>query len=107
MSEQRRHRRRTLSVEFHCRDEAGAGELVFDSADLSIGGAFLVTDVLLELGEELRLEFPLPGGPVLRCAARIAWVRRFPAPGEEAGMGVEFLALDEFDRRALESLMER
>lgn len=107
MSELRRHVRKALKVGFSCREETGAGELVFDSADVSLGGAFLVSDVLLEQGEVLSLAFSLPDGASLRCTARIAWVRRFPARGEEPGMGVEFTSLTEFDQRALESFLER
>ncbi|MBI5547529.1 MAG: PilZ domain-containing protein [Deltaproteobacteria bacterium] len=106
MSEQRRHLRRALRVEFRCRDESGAGELVFASADVSEGGTFLVSDVLFERGEMLQLELDLPQGGTLRCAARVAWVRRFPERGQEAGMGVEFLALQEADQRALDSFLK-
>jgi len=106
MSELRRSRRKAVRVEFVCHDEAGAGELVFDSADLSTGGAFLVSDVLYEQGDTLALSFTLPTGATLRCEARVAWARRFPAKDQEAGMGVEFLGLGELDRRALESFVE-
>ena len=107
MSEARHHPRKSVQVEFRCRDESGAGELFFDSADVSAGGAFLVSDLLLEQDDLVALEFTLPSGAPLRCQARVAWVRRFPASGERAGMGVEFRDLAEFDQRALESFLER
>lgn len=105
MSELRRHVRKAVRVEFTCREESAAGELVFDSADVSAGGAFLVSDVLLELGDTLKLSFALPDGTKLACAARVAWVRRFPARGEDPGQGVEFTGLTEFDQRALETFL--
>jgi hypothetical protein len=107
MSELRRHLRKAVKVEFVCHDEAGLGELVFDSADLSTGGAFLVSDMLFEQGEVLGMAFVLPGGSTIRCESRVAWVRRFPAKDEAAGMGLEFVGLAEFDRRALESFLDQ
>jgi len=106
MSELRRDIRKAVRVEFVCHDESGAGELLFDSADLSTGGAFLVSDVLFEQGEVLSLSFVLPTGSTSRCEARVAGVRRFPSQGQAAGMGVQFLGLAELDRRALEAFIE-
>lgn len=102
MSELRRHKRKPIDVEIRCRDESGLGQLTFGSGDLSAGGAFLRSELLLEQGERLWLEFALPGRerPV-RAEARVAWVRRFPASGQEGGMGIEFLGMTEDDRRAL------
>jgi hypothetical protein len=60
-AEQRRHARRAVSVEFHGKDAGGEGELTLVGADLSPGGTFLRSDVLLEPGETLTLEFHPPG----------------------------------------------
>jgi c-di-GMP-binding flagellar brake protein YcgR len=104
-ADQRRFERKAVLVDFQARDAHGAGQLVFQSADLSAGGTFLKSDLLLEQGEALSLEFTLPSakeGPrVVRTQARVAWVRRFPLNGEAAGMGVEFVSMDEADRHAL------
>ena len=101
-AEQRRHERRLLAVKFKARDASGVGELVFTSADLSAGGSFLRSDLLLEQGDALSLEFSLPGARLaIHAQARVAWVRRFPAEGEPAGMGVEFTAMQDADRAAL------
>jgi hypothetical protein len=101
----RQHPRKAVRVQFTCRDDDGEGELFFDSSDLSTGGTFLVSDLLLEMGDSLTLEFSLPGGAALRCEAKVAWVRRFPARGEQPGMGIEFRELPEFDQRALEAFL--
>lgn len=101
---QRRFERKAVTVDFQARDAHGAGQLMFQSADLSAGGTFLKSDLLLEQGEALSLEFtvPSPLGPrTVRTQARVAWVRRFPHGGEAAGMGVEFVSMDEGDRDAL------
>jgi uncharacterized protein (TIGR02266 family) len=104
-SNKRRHVRRTLAVEFRAGDADGQGALELSGADLSAGGAFLVSEVLLEPGETLSLEFKIPGrnAPV-RAGARVAWVRRFPSPEQPAGMGIEFLRLSPQERDALEAL---
>jgi len=102
MTEQRRHVRQTLEVEFQARDAQGVGQLTFQSADLSPGGTFLKSELLLEQGETLSLEFRLPGtGLLVRAQARVAWVRRFPFKAEPAGMGMEFLVMDPAERQAL------
>jgi hypothetical protein len=106
MSELRRHARKSIQVQFRTRDESGVGELFFDSADLSTGGSFLVSDLLLEQQETLVLAIVLPGEVMLQCQARVAWVRRFPESGQPAGMGVQFEQLSEFDQRALEAFLE-
>lgn len=100
--EQRRHIRRALQVVFRGREAEASGELLFEGADLSAGGAFLRSDLLLEQGESLAVEFRVAGlTRLLKAQARVAWVRRFPEPDELAGMGVQFLAMSEEDRAAL------
>jgi uncharacterized protein (TIGR02266 family) len=100
--EQRRHTRRTLNVDFRGKDAGGEGELTLVGADLSTGGTFLRSDVLLEPGETLALEFHAPGASTsLKAQARVAWVRRFPDGATAAGMGIEFLAMPDADRRLL------
>jgi Tfp pilus assembly protein PilZ len=100
-ADQRRHERKSLNVQFHARDAQGVGQLVFESADLSPGGTFLKSELLLEQGEALSLEVTLSNGQVIRAQARVAWVRRFPLDLEPAGMGVEFVAMPEADRKTL------
>ena len=100
-SDQPRFERKSLSVQFHAKDAQGVGQLVFESADLSTGGTFLKSDLLLEPGEALALEFAVLHGRVIRAQARVAWVRRFPQAREVAGMGVEFVSMPQEDRDAL------
>lgn len=102
--QQRRHERKAFAVQFQAREAHGVGQLIFTSADLSAGGTFLTSDLLLEQGEPLNLEFSLPGqaSPV-RVQARVAWVRRFPEAGEKPGMGVEFVTMKDEDRARIEA----
>jgi uncharacterized protein (TIGR02266 family) len=107
MSELRRHKRKPLDVEFRCRDDAGLGQLQFGSGDVSAGGAFLRSDLLLEQGDRLWLEFGLPGRDrPIRAEARVVWVRRFPGERQDGGMGIEFLGMTDEDRRALSEFTE-
>ncbi len=100
--EQRRHARIAMNVTVHARDLHGQGQLVFASADISLGGAFLTSDLLLEDGETLDIELRMPrSGSLLQAEARVVWVRRFPEPPEQPGMGIEFFALSDGDRERL------
>ena len=97
---QRRHPRLPLQVAFTGHD--AQGELHFTGADLSQGGSFIRADLLLEQGEELALEFTVPGVPrAMRARGRVAWVRRFPEATQPGGMGFEFVAMTEEDRAVL------
>lgn len=91
-------------MEFRAGGMDGLGALELSSADLSAGGAFLVSDLLLEPGETLSLEFQIAGrpGPV-QVQARVAWVRRFPGKEQPAGMGIEFVRLGKEERAALDA----
>ncbi|MBM4380541.1 MAG: PilZ domain-containing protein [Deltaproteobacteria bacterium] len=101
-NDQRRTPRVRMDVEFKAREGHGGGTLQFRAADLSLGGAFLRAALLLEEGETLSLEFRLPGSHrLLKATARVAWVRRFPAGGQPAGMGMEFLSMSPEDREVL------
>jgi hypothetical protein len=62
----------------------------------------------LEQGEQLALEFTLPGlKHPIRAKVRVAWVRRFPADGAEAGMGARFLDLSAADQKSIEDFIGR
>lgn len=98
---QRKSERSLAQVRFDARDAGGAGTLTFLSGDVSAGGAFLKSDLLLEQGEVLSLRFEVSGDCVLQAQARVAWVRRFPQPGQSAGMGVEFFVIRDEDRTAI------
>ena len=100
-TEQRREPRAPLQARFSARDARGAGTLTFTSEDVSTGGAFLKSDLLLEPGESLALQFEVPGAGAVLTQARVAWVRRFPEAGQVPGMGVEFVTLRDSERAAI------
>jgi Tfp pilus assembly protein PilZ len=88
-----------------------SGSILFESADVSTGGAFLRTDLLFEVGELLVLQFQLPrteagDGPHIRTGGRVTRVSRGQAK-EVPGMGVEFVDLRPEDRSAIEESLRR
>jgi uncharacterized protein (TIGR02266 family) len=101
MGDQRREERAAVQARFSARDASGAGTLTFTSTDVSSGGVFLKSDLLLEQGEALALNFEVPGAGEIQAQARVAWVRRFPEAGQLAGMGVQFLTLRDEERAAI------
>ena len=63
--------------------------IAFQAQDLSAGGLFVESDLLLELDEEVRLEIPLDAD-ALTARGRVARVAH--ADGRR-GMGIAFLAM--------------
>lgn len=100
-NEHRRAPRKQLAARFTARESSGAGTLSFRSEDVSTGGAFLRSELLLEQGETLALTFEVPGWGEVTSRARVAWVRRFPEADQVAGMGVEFVVISEDEREAI------
>ena len=79
----------------------GAGHVLFDTRDLSTGGAFLKSSSLLEIGEEIGLEFLLDGGKAVRAKCKVVRVER----KQPTGMGISFTRLDEEATAALKAFM--
>ena len=101
--EQRAHPRKALELAVVVADSENRveGTISFDTRDLSVGGAFLRSDLLFEVGEELDVAFQVPGGPSVRARGRVVHVVRDPAEGGVAGMGIAFSHLSERDREAV------
>jgi uncharacterized protein (TIGR02266 family) len=103
----RRFSRKAIHLDFRGESAEGIGHLLFEGADLSAGGTFLKSDLLLEQGESLALEFRLPRlSKVIRAQARVAWVRRFPKNHEVPGMGIEFSAMADDDRSVIAQYLD-
>ena len=99
----RQYVRKPVAARVVGKEAAGLAHLFFDSQDLSVGGAFLKADLLLEVGELLVLELKLPDGASFDAQARVAWVRRSEGAG---GMGIQFIGLAPHDRARLEKFLE-
>ncbi|HVR60688.1 MAG TPA: PilZ domain-containing protein [Polyangia bacterium] len=102
----RSHRRLTLSIPVQVSDPAGqvASAIAFEAAEVSGGGAFLPSELLLEVGERLRLTFALPDGRQVQAQARVVRASR-GTPDEPSGIGVEFVDISPDDRAAIERLL--
>ena len=105
--DQRRFARKAIHLDFRGESAEGIGQLLFEGADLSAGGTFFKSDLLLEQGEQLALEFRLPRqNKVIRAQARVAWVRRFPKTDQLPGMGIEFSTMADEDRTVIAQYLE-
>jgi hypothetical protein len=84
------------------------GQIVFDTLDVSIGGAFIRSDLLFEIGEELAVAFTLPSGHVVRGRGKVVRVSRDSGDdGAAPGMGIQFVSLSDPDREAILALVTR
>jgi Tfp pilus assembly protein PilZ len=79
----------------------------FDTADLSVGGAFVRSDLLFEIGEELGFTFVLPTGESVRAHGRVVRVARDTGDEAVPGMGIAFTDLSDRDRDAIVALVTR
>ena len=83
------------------------GHIQFDTQDLSVGGAFVRSDLLFEVGEELQLDFTLPDGRAVRARGKVVRVARDSGDDVIPGMGIQFVALSDADRDAIRALCTR
>lgn len=79
----------------------------FDTQDLSVGGAFVRSDLLFEVGEELSLTLAFPDGREVTARGRVVRVARESGDEGVPGMGVEFVNLEDADREAIRALVAR
>jgi Tfp pilus assembly protein PilZ len=107
----RRHLRRTVEVEIKVGDSTLGGEMFFDSRNVSGGGVFLKSDLLLEVGECIWISFFLPSLPtVIHTRGKVVWVNRDPDendPSDLPGMGVQFMDLGPDQMLALNAYLEQ
>jgi hypothetical protein len=80
------------------RDDAIAVYPMFEAIRLTTEGAFLAGSLFLEVGEITTLELSWDQGTRVRVQARVISLSR----GEEPGMAVVFLELDERERKLIE-----
>ena len=106
----RRYNRYPLSVEFKLSDSTDPvhGEILFDTVNVSAGGAFLRSDLLMDIGAKVDVTFSVPGqDSSFTTTAVVAWVTRGKSGRREAGMGVEFTGLDEKAKAMIDDLIQK
>lgn len=78
-------------IQIGVRERSHDATIWFLSRDLSVGGVFLKSDLLLEPGTHLWLRFRLGDGPEHEVRGTIVWARaEAEGPEEPPGMGVAF-----------------
>ena len=105
----RRHVRSAVELPVTVADSTNSvdAHIQFDTQDLSAGGAFVRSDLLFEVGEELSLTFQLPDGKQVKARGRVVRVARETGDEGVAGMGIEFVDLPDADRDAILALVTR
>jgi uncharacterized protein (TIGR02266 family) len=89
-------------VRIRVKDEHAVGRAL----NLSRGGIFVETEPLPSIAAEVELRFRLPGvAEPLAPTAQVIWHRE-RAPGQAAGMGLQFLAIDRASVRRIEDYIE-
>jgi Tfp pilus assembly protein PilZ len=102
----RRHPRSPVELPVTVADADNSVDAVieFDTQDLSLGGAFVRSDLLFEIGEELQLTFALPTGEAVRATGKVVRVARDTGDDAVPGMGIAFTVLSDRDRDAILTL---
>ena len=104
----RRHERKVIELPVLVSEAESRvrGGIRFDTQDLSLGGAFLRSDLLFEVGEEVLVEFEPVRRHKIRARARVVRVVREHTDGS-AGMGIAFIDLSERDRELVRAFLAR
>src|SRR5687767_14060973 len=101
-AETRRYTRRAIDAELTLEDgDPETGRLTFDATDISEGGAFLRSELLLELGDVIVVRFRLGGGAEHTVRARVVWVSKGKSGKDDAGMGLECVEIAPATRAAI------
>ncbi len=109
IAEKRLSDRKHIKVQITVHDGEGFGDLYFETHDVSTGGIFITSDLLLDVGEKLHLEFQLPGSskPVVAegTVVRVTRVPKIPGKEFKPGMGVKFTKISDEDKKRLEEFL--
>lgn len=84
------------------------GDFSFQAADISQGGAFIASPILLEEGDLVRVSFQLPDADhPISVQARVARGCKASGDPDQSGMGLEFIDLPVEDQRAIAAYVVR
>lgn len=113
-SERRGFTRVPLKVKMFVNEGEGEGLLYFYTSNISAGGVFIISDLLLDSETSLQIEFNIPsheGGIIqIRVSGIVRWQQHvsdsdsgFTPPG----MGIQFLNLDPYHRKVIEGYVQK
>jgi uncharacterized protein (TIGR02266 family) len=108
LREQLLERRRFARVDADLRVqfESASGFFSLRTGDISLGGMFIVTDQMLQVGEVLNLVLHLPGNaPVVSVQAEVVRLTDSPLAGLPRGVGVRFLKLSKEARDTIQQFL--
>lgn len=93
-----------LPVTFSCNEISYTGVI----RDISLGGMFVATLMLLSPGSEVDLEFALPGSDeALHIHAQVCWIREYsPVGNAHPGMGFRFVDPEEAVRAKIDQYVQ-
>jgi hypothetical protein len=80
-------------------DDASGVVTHLDTLDVSLGGAFVVSPVLLEEGTRLKLRVELDAGEPVSVEAEVVRVGLGSRDEEQVGMGIRFTSFPEAEAR--------
>lgn len=107
-AERRKTRRAELSLLIQYRFDDYEQFLADRSLDISVGGMFIITDRPRREGDLICLQFRLKeGAPLIEGLGRVVRVNPPGIPGRVAGMGIEFVNMDEESLRTIADVVER
>ncbi|MBQ4333749.1 MAG: TIGR02266 family protein [Myxococcaceae bacterium] len=107
-SDRRRSPRVALDLLIQYRFESYEAFLGDRSLDISVGGVFICTEAPREEGTLVYLQFRLKeGAPLVEGLGRVVRVNPPGVPGRVAGMGIEFVNLDDESRQTIEDIVTR
>src|SRR4051812_34665011 len=101
---ERRHSKR-LPIEIDITIEGAAHRFTTQSADLSEGGLFVLTDAQIPVATHVMMSFTLPNGATLAVLGVVKWVREARQAYEDGalpGLGIAFFCLEPEARETLE-----
>jgi hypothetical protein len=107
MNNKRKFLRVPARVDFLVADDGTleTGDLYFPSRNVSLGGAFLVSDFLLQAGTVIQVRFDLPGEPRVEAEAKV--VRVSESEDDDPGMGIEFTLISRESLAAIKRFLEK
>jgi Tfp pilus assembly protein PilZ len=106
--ERRRHPRAPLELLVGLRFDSVQHFLASYAEDISESGMFLRSEhagALRSVGEELELRFDAGDRRIVQGRGRVVRVIETGEPGSTAGIGIEFVELDESSRKLVEAIV--
>jgi uncharacterized protein (TIGR02266 family) len=103
MSEKRKSTRVTKKIKSEVRGDDFVSRST--AVDVSRGGIFISTPEPLGDGESVKLTVMLPDDGEVEVKGIVRWVRNDESPEKRAGMGIEFIDVDEETAKKLEKLL--